>query len=442
MFTANRHSIRDDADEMSPKDQMVWRLETGHRARPVILAIMEFDGPLDWQELITWHEGLIALMPRMRAKVVNHRGLLRRSHWTPDPDFELSHHLKRVPVKGKGLQRDLLDTAETLAEVPFKHGRSPWDGYLIEGLDGGRSAYLLKISHSMADGIRLRELFLRHAANDATHAGADWSVIDPMLPPAPPQREKRSWWDLARRGGKAGWFLAQAGRDMLNLPHPVPPADGHFARRFYTTVVPLAPFKQLALAGGGTVHDALVAAVMEGCRRYNQHHRTARRHMRVFSPYGRPPTGGGHDPALAGNHWFIVRFAVPGNVPEITDRIAMVRNAVKTAYHRDSIDWMGAIATLSPLIPQAVFETAFLRLCASHDFVVSNMAGPDAPLSIGRAQATQIYAIAPTLGSALTVTLLSYRHSCHLTVNIDPNVIRDSDLLGQCVAESLAVTIS
>ncbi|WP_181792707.1 wax ester/triacylglycerol synthase domain-containing protein [Streptomyces sp. WELS2] len=436
-----------ETDEMSAKDHMVWRLESGRRARPIIVVVMFFEDEVSWEEFTLWHEGLSAAMPRLRSRVVPGRGPGRRPRWVPDEEFSLLNHLQRVEVGGEGTRRDTFDTAEVLAEVPFPQGRSPWNGYLLTGLEDGGTAYVLKISHSIADGIRLREIFLRQATAEtgtrsrgAPAAGAPWQVVSPM--PAGAASTPRGERPVpssprGRRLLKAARFLGRATLDMLDLPHPAPAAGGQFRRHFFTTTVPLSAVKKLATASGGTVHDALVAAVTEGCRRYNTHHGVRRRRMRVFSPYGRPPQATAHDSRSQGNHWFIVRFAVQAELLDVHTRIRAVRRAVRDSYHHDSADWMGAIARLCPLVPRPLFEAVFLRLCATHEFVVSNMPGPTSAASINGHRIGEIYAIAPTLGSAVTVTLMSYQDTCHIAVNVDPTVIPDSHLVADHICRAV-----
>ena len=36
--------------------------------------------------------------------------------------------------------------------TPFDRARSPWEAVLVEGLEGGRAAYFLKLHHSLTDG--------------------------------------------------------------------------------------------------------------------------------------------------------------------------------------------------------------------------------------------------------------------------------------------------
>ncbi|WP_158712178.1 wax ester/triacylglycerol synthase domain-containing protein [Streptomyces rimosus] len=422
-------------DLMNCKDHLTWRVEGGTRARPIIVTIMFLEDTLPWEQFVAWHQQLCAGMPRMRAHVQELSSPLRRPHWAADPDFRLEQHLQHVTVSGKGTRRDVLETAAKLAEVPFCQSRSPWNGYLIDGLDDGCSAYLLKISHSIADGVRLREMFLRQAAADRPTAPSTPSPTAESPAPAAHHRPRPR--NVARRLGKAAQFITQALNDIRDRPYPIPPVKTRFARRYYTTKVPTDPFKSAAVACGGTVHDALVAAVAQGCHQYHRSRGTQRERLRVFSPYAEPPLTARVPFSPMGNHWFIVRFPLRADQPDPRRRIREIRSAVQVAYHRDAADWMGAVARISPLIPLRWFEAGFLRLCASHDFGISNMPGPRAPLSIGGIRAREIYAIAPVMGFAVAVTLLSYRDHCHVTVNIDPDVIADPDLFAQYIHDSL-----
>lgn len=46
----------------------------------------------------------------------------------------------------------------TLLLTPFDRRRPLWEATLIEGLAGGRAAYLLKVHHSLADGVGMIQL--------------------------------------------------------------------------------------------------------------------------------------------------------------------------------------------------------------------------------------------------------------------------------------------
>ena len=72
--------------------------------------------------------------------------------WVPDPDFDLTYHLRRVRLPEPGTFDQVLELAEQVAMTPFDRARSPWEAVLVEGLEGGRAAYFLKMHHSLTDG--------------------------------------------------------------------------------------------------------------------------------------------------------------------------------------------------------------------------------------------------------------------------------------------------
>ncbi|KUL53151.1 hypothetical protein ADL30_20595 [Streptomyces sp. NRRL S-1521] len=464
---------------MTPKDYMVWRLEDGTHVRTVIGILLILEGQVDWQELVDWHNRACAVLPRMRSRVAKRRGPMRVPAWEPEPQFAVTDHLQRVVVSGKGSREDLLRTAENLAELPFRPGRSPWDGYLVEGLEDGSTAYLLKISHSIADGMRLRKLFLRQAADarrassadripaavsaqplpptEAEPVGADGNAPGGNAPGGAPPASSRSASpalpaSLSRRASlirtgrqalKAAAFVKEAVGGLMDAPHPVPVSSGRFSRHYVTVDLPLAEMRERAAAGGGTVHDVLVAGVAAGFDRYREGTPAGRERLRVFCPYGgAPQLDRNAATASAGNHWFIVSFGIPAGLSDPLRRIREVRASVDKVYHRDAIDWMGSLARTTPVLPRNWLGAVFLRYLASHDFVISNIPGPSAPMSVAGARVLHAYGIAPAIGAATTVTLLSYQGVCQVTLNIDRAVVDDPEFLGQCLVSGLEGTLA
>src|SRR5207237_10005549 len=74
-----------------------------------------------------------------------------------DEKFDVRNHLDRIRL-GDGTMRELLDLAASVYDRPFQPGRPPWEGLLVEGLEGGRAAYVLKMHHSLTDGQGLVQL--------------------------------------------------------------------------------------------------------------------------------------------------------------------------------------------------------------------------------------------------------------------------------------------
>src|SRR5437588_476836 len=73
--------------------------------------------------------------------------------WVTDPDFDLDYHLRRVALPAPGTLRQLLDLAEVTLQSPLDTSRALWEAVYVEGLEGGRSALLTKLSHAITDGL-------------------------------------------------------------------------------------------------------------------------------------------------------------------------------------------------------------------------------------------------------------------------------------------------
>ena len=90
---------------------------------------------------------------RMRQKVVIPPLPTTPPRWVVDPDFDLDYHLRRVALPAPGTLRQLLDLAELTLQSPLDTSRALWEAIYVEGLEGGRSALLTKLSHAVTDGL-------------------------------------------------------------------------------------------------------------------------------------------------------------------------------------------------------------------------------------------------------------------------------------------------
>src|SRR4029077_5667532 len=73
--------------------------------------------------------------------------------WVEDDAPDARHHLRSAAVSGPGTVRQLLDLVSLFEAVPFDPDHAPWDGTLIEGLEGGRAALYMRAHHVVSDGL-------------------------------------------------------------------------------------------------------------------------------------------------------------------------------------------------------------------------------------------------------------------------------------------------
>ena len=136
----------------------MWRAEADPRTRSTGVLLEILDREPDWDRLVAAHDRVSQQIPRLRERAVEPLLPLFPPAWSPDPHFEVGYHLQRVRLPGPGTMRQLLDLAQGILARPLDKARPPWEAVLIEGLQDGRAGYLLKVHHSLSDGIGLIQL--------------------------------------------------------------------------------------------------------------------------------------------------------------------------------------------------------------------------------------------------------------------------------------------
>jgi hypothetical protein len=117
-------------------------------------------------------------VPRSRQRVVEPFVPTGPPVWRTDAHFALSYHLRRMHQGPDGSMDGLMALVQTLAMAPFDRTRPLWEGTLIEGLEGGRAAYLLKLHHSLTDGLGAIQLMSLVQSRTREHTAGQ---ADPVL---------------------------------------------------------------------------------------------------------------------------------------------------------------------------------------------------------------------------------------------------------------------
>ena len=140
------------AREMGELEATMWRAGR-HPQNSTQGAVMEvLDGTPDWADVYQLHLDGLDHYPRFRQRVVEPAIPVGPPVWVDDDNFHLDYHLRRIRLPDPGTTRQLLDAAQQFASIPLDPSRPPWVAMFIEGLTGGRSAYLLVVHHCLMDG--------------------------------------------------------------------------------------------------------------------------------------------------------------------------------------------------------------------------------------------------------------------------------------------------
>ena len=81
---------------MSDSDALMWNIEKDPVLRSTIVTVNRLDRDPDWDRLVERIDYGSRLIPRLRQRVVTPIMRVGPPHWSADPDFDLSYHLRRV----------------------------------------------------------------------------------------------------------------------------------------------------------------------------------------------------------------------------------------------------------------------------------------------------------------------------------------------------------
>lgn len=443
---------------MSDSDALLWRVERDPLLRSTITSVAFFDGPFDRERLERGIERVTRLVPRLRQRVLSAPLSPSPPRWVVDPGFDLRYHVRWIHAPGRATAREVLDLAEPLAMQGFDRSRPLWEFTVVEGVEGGRSAMIMKIHHSITDGVGAVKLYM--SLVDLEREPAE----EPPMPEAPaPERpgllermldsaehERRRQLGIARRSLESvGRFVAkpretsaQAAANAASAARLLAPAFSPLSPlmtgrslsvRFDTLSFPTDDLKAAARKAEGKLNDAFVAAVAGGLRRYHERHGAPCDALRMTMPIN---VRGEDDAGLAGNAFVPARFSVPLCIDDPVERMRAVRELVQQQRREPSLGFSEGIAGVLNRLPAQMVSEVFGRMLKGIDLVTSNVPGVPIPVYIAGAKLEAQFAFGPLAGSAMNLTLLSYVDECQIGVNVDPAAVPDVDVLLGCLREA------
>jgi diacylglycerol O-acyltransferase len=458
---------------MSDADALMWNIERDPQLRSTIVAVMVLDCPPDWDALQDRIEQASWAIPRMRQRVVTPMLRIGPPCWSAAPDFDLRYHVRRMRVPSPGDFAAVLDLARTAAMTPFDRARPLWEYTAVDGLADGTSAMILKVHHSMTDGVGGLELLMglfdldrRPAPGaDALESRTRPEDLDALTPiglvrPSIDHRRRRAL-GIARRGVGEGVRVAErlaldpvgtttdaarAGRSVAAYLAPAtsprsPIMRGRtLGRDLAVLEVPLASLKAAGRTVGGSLNDAFVAAAVGGLARYHEFHGAPLDDLRVMMPINLRVEGD----ALGGNHFTPARFLVPADVKDPAERIAVLSERCRWIRDEPAVSLTDALATVFNALPMALTTSFLGAMFKCADFVASNMAGAPVPVYLAGARLDRVFAFGPLSGAAVNFTLISHCGVCCVGVNTDSVAVPDPEVLVEhldaAFAEILALT--
>jgi WS/DGAT/MGAT family acyltransferase len=448
---------------MSAFDAFLYRGDDDPRTRAQVAAAYVLEGPVVRARFFGTFDRASRVIPRLRQHVVAPPVPVFLPSWVVDPDFDLSRHLRILRAPARGTLQDLLDVVQVEVARPLDASRPLWEAILVERLEGGRSAVIIKMSHAVTDGIGAVRLFAELFDKSARtgHGPLPPEPIPEDVTPGELQRQAalRAPWaaartaaglarDLvgvsdrilrepARAASQVREYLQSLGRIFGTVAPPSPALSGRsLARRCLVLDVPLAQLKRAGKVVGASVNDAYLAAVVDALRRYHE----ALGVPVETLPLAVPVNLRHEDDPAAGNFFGAALLAAPIGISDARERLAAVHERMLAGRAEPAIAAPSLVAPVMARLPDKLLKAA-ADGTPRPDVQASNIpAFPFAVYLCGR-RVRAGYAFGPVPGVAAMVTMQSLAGVCYIGVNLDPAAITDPELFAHCLEEGFRETL-
>lgn len=443
---------------LNPTDAALWDIERDPRLRTTIVAAMVFDRPIAPARLRTVLEVATRLVPRLRQRVVPAR--IGPPHWELVDDFAIEDHV-RVVAAPDGIDPGVIaGVAAPMASAPFRRDRPLWELVLLDP-PSGRSAVVLKVHHSLTDGVG--GIGLLDAVLDdrrrASRPGPDDVPLPVSAPWAVPTDAERSAqvrravdlpWDVAGGVVTAAFHpvrtlsdsveaVRSAGRLLAPSSAPLSPLfTGRGLDRDVTMGdLDLQRLHDAATRHGCTVNHALFAGVVGAVAEYHRELGSDLQRLRVTMPVSFRTAGD----RAAGNQWAPVRLVVPTDIDDPVDRMLAMRELVVASRRERALSFSHSLAGLVQALPSAVAAGVVGGMMRGVDVTLTNVPGLASERYLAGAALERIYAFAPTAGAALNVGFVSHLDTGCIGTLSDAAAVAEPALLGTLLGSAMTAVV-
>jgi WS/DGAT/MGAT family acyltransferase len=439
---------------MAATDALFWYAESAlPEFRPIIAGLYGLDRVPIAEQIEAGIELAIALVPRLRQRVVEAPLHLGLPEWIEDPHFDRSYHLRHISLPDPGGERELLDLVAALFATPLDRQRPLWEATWIDGLAGGRSAFLIKLHHAVVDGVgsaaildaltttepgagprriprarparvapppsavaRLAALALDQARGSARLAGRALGV--PLEVIANPRESIEAALRVAR--GLRG-MVADVARPVAHDPLAVPGSG--LSRRLDISEVSIERLRKIKSPLGVTINDVVLAALTGALRAYHHERRVHADELSCLVPMN---LRGRDERDALGNRVGMFTIALPVGEKQMARRLARIVEQTRAA----KLDRRGAAAPLLvealTLLPGAVLRLFARGAVGRVNVACTNVPGTRHPRWMAGARIESIHPFASVVeGTPLVMALLSYAGKMEIGIDTDPEAIPD-----------------
>ncbi|OSC43243.1 WS/DGAT/MGAT family O-acyltransferase [Mycobacterium decipiens] len=380
---------------------------------------------------------------------------------TVEPDMQ--YHIRHIALPAPGSMQQFHETVSFLNTSLLDRGHPLWECYIIDGIEHGRIAVLLKVHHALIDGeggLRAMRNFLSDSPDDKTLAGP-WMSFEST------DRPRRTDTTLSRRAQLQGMVkglgrlpggvfgvgadAADLGAQALTLKArkaslPFTARNTLFnntaksaARAYANVELPLADVKALAKATDTSVNDVVMTVIDDALHHYlDEHQAPTDRPLVAFKPMSlREKSGGG-----GGNQ--VSAELIPMGTPEASpiERLKEINAATTSAKDKGRGMQTTSRQAYALLLLSSLTMSDTLPLLGklpSANLVISNMKGPTEQLYLAGAPMVAFSGlpIVPP-GAGLNVTFASINTALCIAIGAAPEAVHEPFRLAELMERAFA----
>lgn len=412
----------------------LWEESRSHHMHTLKIVVVDPSGAHAKVCFERVREGALRVLPHVpafRRRPIDAPLGLGPPFWIDAPELDGDYHLRHHVLPAGAGGADLDELAGRIASEPLDRDKPLWQIHFVEGLPGGRVAYVTKIHHAVADGPASAELVLR--SFQTTPDPVDLPRLTAPADERPPsglvrlaraaRRQLRGavslpgllWRSLRALVGALRWEREARAR----TPRPFESPPTRFNRpitpnRVYAHVtLPLHELRALKDTFGCTLNDVYLALVGGALRRYLATREPCERALTAAVPV--TVRGADDDPAF-GNavaYWFATTGSDLSDPVERVRAVAESTRAARALFAtrdpRLAMDWLEHWPLRRLYLDGLPAFVGALVGRPSYNVIVSNVRGPSRPLYSDGARVEALYSMGPlTHEQGLNFTAWSY----------------------------------
>jgi diacylglycerol O-acyltransferase len=378
---------------------------------------------------------------------------------TVEPDMR--NHIRHIELPAPGSMQQFYETVSFLNAGLLDRGHPLWECYIIDGIENGRLAVMIKVHHALIDGeggLRVMRNFLSDSPRNKTLAGP-WMALESGDKPrrsrpsvSQIQRLQSMLKGVAKLPGDVigmSTDVLDLGAQSLNLKprtaslpftarHTLFNNTAKSAARAYTnTELPLADVKAVAKTTHTSVNDVVMTVIDDALHHYLRDHRAPTdRALVAFMPMSlRDESGGG-----GGNQVSAELIAMGAPEASLSERLRQINRATTNAKHKGRRMQTTSRQVYALLLAgsMTVSDTLpWFGKAPSANLVISNMKGPTEQLYLAGAPLVEFLGL-PILppGAGLNVTFASVNKDIGIAIGAAPEAVNEPFRLAELIEQA------